>query len=188
MGSEIERLRRVSDQLCTGHAALRDRYRRLALFLDMAILFLSIWLVALAFVDPALNVELTPFGWNSTIWIGVLSIITFALTVTQILTDWKAKANSHDRSLDMFSRVKQESRIASENPFDAEAARRVLALNETAVTGSVPIPERHFLRTKRMHLTKVEISKSLDKKPGASIWLLRLKLWLRDNIGREPPK
>ena len=31
---ELQRIRRVSDMLCTAHAGLRDRYSRLALFLD----------------------------------------------------------------------------------------------------------------------------------------------------------
>ena len=59
---ELERIRTVSDMLCTAHAGLRDRYARRALWLDLAILGLSTWLVALVFVEPRINLSLTPFG------------------------------------------------------------------------------------------------------------------------------
>ena len=56
---ELQRIRRVSDMLCTAHAGLRDRYSGLALFLDLAVLGLSTWLVALAFVEPRIGVSLS---------------------------------------------------------------------------------------------------------------------------------
>ncbi len=46
---ELERIRRVSDMLVTGHANLRDRYSRRATFLDLAVLALSTWLTAVSF-------------------------------------------------------------------------------------------------------------------------------------------
>jgi hypothetical protein len=57
---ELTRVRRVADMLCTGHAILRDRFARQALTVDVAVLGLSTWIVALAFVDPAINARLTP--------------------------------------------------------------------------------------------------------------------------------
>ncbi|MEA3099919.1 MAG: hypothetical protein QOF74_4159, partial [Caballeronia mineralivorans] len=56
--------------LCTAHAGLRDRYTRRALILDLSIMGTSTWLVALAFVEPRLNVSLTPFHLDSQIWVG----------------------------------------------------------------------------------------------------------------------
>jgi hypothetical protein len=78
---EIDRIRRVADMLCTGHAILRDRFARYALFLDLSILGLSLWLVALAFVAPQIEVDLTPFHLRKEIWIGLLSIGTFFLSL-----------------------------------------------------------------------------------------------------------
>lgn len=45
----------------------------------------------------------------------------------------------------------------------------------------IQIPENDFLRLKRKHLIKVEISRQLDTAPGTSIFLLSLRLWFRDN-------
>ena len=71
---ELERVRRVSDQLCSAHAGLRDKYGQRALILDLVVLTLSTWLVAIAFVDPLLNLTLTPFGWDARLWSGALAI------------------------------------------------------------------------------------------------------------------
>src|SRR3979409_723189 len=86
---ELQRIRRVSDMLCTAHAGLRDRFSRLALFLDLSLLGLSTWLVALAFVEPRIGVSLTPFGMDTQIWGGLLATFTFFLTIVQLKTDWK---------------------------------------------------------------------------------------------------
>lgn len=93
--NELTRLCRVSDMLCTGHAALRDRYAKLAFALDLLTLGVSTWLVALAFVEPTLNVTLTPFGWNSQVWVGTLGTGVFFLTLIQIKTDWKGRSDAH---------------------------------------------------------------------------------------------
>jgi hypothetical protein len=106
---ELGRIRQVSDTLCTGHAGLRDRFARRALVLDVSILALSTWLVALAFVEPRLNVSLTPFGLDSQIWVGLLAVGTFFLTIIQIKTDWKGQSDAHKRTLDIYAEVKREA-------------------------------------------------------------------------------
>src|SRR5260370_42077564 len=76
---ELGRIRSVSDMLCTGHAGLRDHYKRMALALDLSILALSTWLAALAFVAPNINLSLTPFGLDSQLWVGFLSVAVLFL-------------------------------------------------------------------------------------------------------------
>lgn len=95
--------------LCTGHAELRDRYARRALVLDLVTLALSTWIVALAFVEPRIGRRFTPLGWNGTIWLGLLSVGTFFLTILQIKTDWKSRSDAHKRSLDLYAEVKREA-------------------------------------------------------------------------------
>ncbi|WP_119300313.1 hypothetical protein [Dongia deserti] len=182
MKDEIERIKRVADTLCTGHAGLRDRYARRALLLDIAILALSAWLTALAFIDPHLNITLTPFGLDPQLWTGVVAFVTFLLSIVQLKTDWKARSDSHRRSLDVYAEVKREAGYLLASWSDDEAAcRRVLARYDMASAVAVAIPESEFLRQKSRHKLKVEVSKYIDDHPGASIWLTRIKLWLRDN-------
>lgn len=183
MRSEIERVRRVSDTLCSGHASLRDKFRTRALLLDLAILALSAWLVALAFVDAEIGAMLTPFGLGSPLWVGLLAVGTFVLTLVQLKTDWKGLSDAHKRSCEAYAEVKREAGyLLSEGALDDSAARKVLARYDMASAVGVALPEREFLTQKQRHKIKVEISKHLDTHPAASIFITRCRLWWRDNM------
>ena len=92
--AEIERIRRVSDMLVTGHANLRDRYSRWATLLDLAVMALSTWLTAVVFIEPRLNVKLTPFGIDPQLWVGLLGVFTFFLSIVQLRVDWKGRSDA----------------------------------------------------------------------------------------------
>jgi len=188
MLEEIERIRRVSDMLCTGHAALRDRYAHRALLLDLAILGLSAWLVALAFVEPRINYKLTPFNLDPQLWMGLLAVFTFCLTIFQLKTDWKARSDSHKRSLQLYAEVKREAGyVLSMNDHDEHACRRVQARYDMASASGIEIPEKQFIVQKRRHKMKIQMSKHLDTNPSASIWLTRIRYWFQDNFGYGGP-
>lgn len=177
MKNELTRICRVSDMLCTGHAILRDRYAHSALLLDLLILGASTWLVALAFVEPRLNIAMTPFGWDSQIWVGILGTAVFFLTLVQIKTDWKGRSDAHKRTLDVYAEVKREAGyLLSTNDYHRDACQRVFSRYDMAASVGVPIPERQFLKQKQRHLMKVELSKALDHHPGAPLLWLRLRL------------
>lgn len=182
--TELERIRRVADQTCSGHACLRDEFRCKALSLDVAMLALGSWLVALTFVDPLISHKLTPFGISPPIWIGVLGVINFFLGVLQLRVDWKAKSDAHARSHSLHADLKRELNIVlAREPLlisDAEYAR-VRAQEAMTSNSALPIPDSDFLRLKRRHKLKVAVSKHLDDHPGALIIFTKLKLLLRDN-------
>ncbi|SUS03283.1 conserved hypothetical protein [uncultured Defluviicoccus sp.] len=183
MRDEMERVRRVADSLCTGHAALRDRYASRALILDVSILGTSTWLVALSFVDPQLSDWLTPLDWDSRIWIGVLGVVTFFATIFQLKTDWKARADGHKRTLEVYAEVKREAGyILAAGEFDDDACKRVLARYDLASAVGLAIPEKEFLRQKQRHKLKVALSKHLDTHPSASLLLTRIRFWIKDNF------
>jgi hypothetical protein len=183
MHDELDRIRRVSDMLCTGHAALRDRYARFALVLDLLTLGVSTWLVALSFVEPRLNVALTPFGWDSQIWVGTLGTGVFFLTLLQIKTDWKGRSDAHKRTLELYAEVKREAGyLMSAGEYDRAACQRVFSSYDLASAVGISISEADFLRQKQRHLVKISLSKALDERPAASLLLLRMRLWLRDTL------
>lgn len=183
MKDELSRICRVADMLCTGHAALRDRYAKFALALDLLTLGVSTWLVALAFIEPKLNLALTPFGWNSQIWVGVLSTGVFFLTLIQIKTDWKGRSDAHKRTLHVYTEVKREaSYILSAGEYDRDVCQRVFSRYDMAASVGVPIPESEFLRQKQRHLMKIVLSKTLDNRPATSLMWLRMRLWARDTF------
>jgi hypothetical protein len=184
---ELKRIRRVSDMLCTAHAGLRDRYSRFALLLDLSVLGLSTWLVALAFVEPRIGVSLSPFGMDSQIWGGLLATFTFFLTIVQLKTNWKGRSDAHRRALDLYAEVKREAGyVLASGTFDDAAVRRVLARYDIASAVGIAVPERDFLPQKKRHLVKVELSKRLDTLPASSLILARLRLWWLNSIrGRK---
>ncbi|MBA3572743.1 MAG: hypothetical protein H0W34_12420 [Pyrinomonadaceae bacterium] len=188
MREELERIRRVSDSLCTGHANLRDRFARRAVTLDLLVLGLSTWLVALAFVEPRINVRLTPFGLDGQVWGGMLAVATFFLTVVQLKTDWKGRADAHKRTLHVYAEVKREAGyLLAAGNLDEAACRRVLARYDMASAVGIGMPESEFLSMKRGHTVKVALSKHLDTHPSASLVLTRLRFWFRDNFPKSGP-
>lgn len=184
---EIERIRRVSDMMCTGHAGLRDRYGRWALAIDLAILGLSTWLVALAFVRPRINLSLTPFSLDPQIWGGLLATLTFFLAVVQMKVDWKGRSDAHKHSLAIYADVHRQAGYMlalGGGDLNEQECRRLLERYDLAGAVGIGIPEAEFLPQKRRHQTKIAISKHLDTHPAASICLTRLRFWFRDNLGR----
>jgi hypothetical protein len=184
---ELERVKRVSDMLATGHAHLKERYDRRALALDIAIIALSLWLTAIAFVDPRLGIKLTPFGIDPQLWVGVLGVFTFLLSIVQLRVDWKRQSDAHRRTCDLYSEVKRECGylLASDTEVKEEDCRRVLARYGIATDVGTAMPEGEFLRQKRRHVQKIAISRHLDGHPGSSIFLLKFRMWLRDNLTRS---
>lgn len=181
--AELERIRRVADQLCTGHARLRDQFSRLATALDLLILGASTWLVALAFVEPGVAVALTPSDVDSRIWMGLLAVVTFFLTLVQLKTDWKGRADAHRRTFDIYAEVKREAGyILAGGEIDGEPSRRVLARYDLASAVGIALPERQFLKQKRRHLIKIALSRHLDTHPSAYLPLTRLRFWVKDNL------
>ena len=173
--------------LVTGHANLRDRYSLRATFLDLAVMALSTWLTAVVFIEPRINVKLTPLSIDPQLWVGFLGIFTFFLSIVQLRVDWKGRSDAHKRSFDLYSEVKRECGylLASQKPLTADSCQRVLARYDLATEVGTHIPEKEFLAQKRNHLQKIEVSKFLDKHPSASILLLRLRFWWRDNRFRR---
>jgi hypothetical protein len=185
---ELGRIRSVSDMLCTGHAGLRDRYKRMALALDLSLVALSTWLSALAFVAPNINLSLTPFGLDSQLWTGLLSIATLFLAIVQLRTDWKGRCDAHRRTLDSYAEVKREAGyVLATGEFEEQACRRVLARYDLASAVGVELPERDFLKQKRRHKMKIALSRHLDTHPAASLLLTRFRFWIRDNFHETRP-
>jgi hypothetical protein len=183
---ELERVRRVSDMLTTGHSALTERFNRRAVLLDISILGISLWLTAIVFVEPHLNVRLTPFKMDPQLWVGLLGVFCFFLSIVQLRVDWKGRSDAHKRTCNLYAEVKRECGylLASEEQITEEKSRRVLARYDMATDVGVSLPEKEFLRQKKRHLQKIAISKHLDTHPGASLILIRLKMWWSDNMSR----
>jgi hypothetical protein len=184
---EIDRVLRVSDMLVTANANLREKYARRAFFLDLAILAISVWLTAVVFVEPRLNVKLTPFHLDPPLWVGLLGIFVFFLSIVQLRVDWKGQSDAHKRSFDLYVEVKNECRylMSSDGILTRDGCQRALTMFDLAGDVGRQIPEKEFLKQKRKHLQKVAMSRYLDTHPWASLFLLKLRMWWKSNAGQR---
>lgn len=181
---ELEKVRRIADMLCTAHAVERATYRRWAAVVDILLMVISVYIVAMAFVDPALVPKLIPDQWNLVLWIGMLSIGTFILSMLQIMVNWKARADAHHRSFCMYAEAKSKciELLNANGAISREAYNSVRTRYDMATDIGIHIEDARFRKLKQKHLLKVEISKILDKRPAAWVWYLRVCLWWRDTF------
>jgi hypothetical protein len=101
----------------------------------------------------------------------------------QLRTNWKGTSEAHERTLGLFAEVKQQARlIQAEGATDELAIKTTLENYNLACKIGIDIPESEFLGHKRAHLLKRAISNHIDDHPAASVILLRIRFWFRDNI------
>jgi hypothetical protein len=134
----------------------------------------------MVFVQPHIAVAFSPKQVPSDIWIGLLSLLVFALSLVQLHVNWKGKAQAYQQAAATLSAFVKELRplasAISEQQADAALARYT-ALSD----GLEPIPESLFLALKKKHRIKLELSKLLDDHPGANLLMWRISIALRDN-------
>jgi hypothetical protein len=181
VASEFERQRRVLDQMITAHGTLRDRLARLGLAQDVLVLVLSTGLAASALLDPVLwpRFWLTPEGGR--IVLGIVSTLVFASTVVDLRVRWKERAGAHGLAAQALSELKATARLI--DPAAAPDAAREWTAEVAQVLKTTPaLSESQFLRLKSRHLRKVALSELIDKHPGASPTLLRIRLVVAHSI------
>jgi hypothetical protein len=115
----------------------------------------------------------------------VLALTTFFLSVVQFKSDWKNKAHDHEVSASEYGSVKHDCRMVTSGSRAATGPelQRIRALYDAVTEKGTDIPEAAFAKGKARHVRKVYISKYLDSHPGAHVWLVRIKLFSRDNLG-----
>lgn len=184
IGDEIKSIGRKADQACSIHAHLRDHYETKARLLDYGLIACSTYLLGLSFVEPVTGFQLS-LGADPKALIAVLSLFTFFLSVVQFKNDWKIKAQEHADAFSEHAAVKSDCRAVTTGTRAAtgpELQRIRDRYNLIAEIGT-HIPEKRFVKGKARHLRKVYLSRYLDSHPGALVWLVAAKLFLRDNFG-----
>lgn len=177
---ELARAVRVADQLCSSYCTLRDRLASRAQFLDVTILLFSVWLSAMTFAGKETISRLTPLGLPDDLWLPILSVTIFGLSLIQLQVNWKGRAQLYQQSsASMTAFVKEARAVISERR--AESVRPMLDRYQIATDANHPIPESEFLKLKKKHLLKVAFSKHLDKNPGASWPVWRIAIFISSN-------
>jgi hypothetical protein len=184
--NEIDRMFRVSDLLVTAHSTLRDRYAFRQRATDIILLAGGALVAAFTFLDPAVARILLPSALPVPAIVGLAGIGIFVASLVQMKMDWNGRSALHRRAAEAYLSIKHElgrARCSSEEGARyVEAFTRIRDHYEGIGAASIPVPDRLFPRLEQIHRLKVEVSKALDQRPGASILLLRWKFWWRDTI------
>ena len=168
----LARQRRVVDMMLTMHSVLRDRYQCRAAVFDVAVLVLSTFICGVTFASDAVLMKLGLPPGTGTFSVGLAGIALFALSVVSMQVGWKEQSGAHDRACQVLARLKGQLRGA-EVPIEAE--RFAAELSDL-----VPIPDGQFIKLKARHARKVGLSKALGRFPASPLWVIRLRLALRD--------
>ena len=168
--------------LVTGHADLRDRYQRWSPLLDLAVSCSFFTANSSCLRQTEITLKLTPYEWIPRIGSGCFGFVPSSCRsydscglrrVDQtLISDHSTCTPRSERE----SGVSQPRKLAH-----AENCQRVLSRYDLATEVGIVLPEKQFLVQKRNHLRKIELSRQLDKHPSASLLLLKIRLWLRDN-------
>lgn len=179
--TQLNRIRRVSDMMITAHACRKERLQLLSLISDLGLFTCSVLLCSVAFADQTTFRGI--LGPNFPLLIGLFSILVFVFSFASYALDWKVLAERHSSALKAYADLKFEcTKILDAIERTSEAdIERFLSKYQTLTASLISIPESAFNTYKRKHRAKIFISTYLDAHPGASIWLLKIKLWLRDN-------
>lgn len=176
---ELSRKFRVLDQTLSMHAALRDRYGRRSLFVDLLLLAASVVFCASAFAGSDTLSRFGPTPEQVRYLLRVSSILAFMLSLVSLRADWKGKSARHSGAAEKMSRAVASFRKfqGSDETWQPECAAELDAVYWEAMNNSVPIPESAFVKLKARHLRKVEISKMLASNPGCPVFVVRLILF-----------
>ncbi|HCY76731.1 MAG TPA: hypothetical protein DHV28_12495 [Ignavibacteriales bacterium] len=177
---EIIRQKNILNMMITMHSELRDRYIFRSKFADIILFSSAAILNALVFVDYNF---LQKFGLDkeyTQLLIGMFSIVIFIISVITLIVSWKEKSESHDKAVNLLSKLLNDCRYILESDDDDKKKRIPIffdqhkQVNETIVK----IPSKKFNSLKSLHLKKIELSKLVSTHPDTPLLLLRIKQFL----------
>lgn len=176
---ENERQYRVTDQMITMHAALRDRYRRRALLISTVLLAGSVCLNGLVFAGDSLFRQ---FGLNVNFardGIAFISILLLAASIVESRVDWGGRSRLHEDAVQKLSQLKAKYRTQHSNPETDDASLDTLSQDYAQTMPQLtPIPEKYHNILKALHKFKRLESAAIDRHPTAPVFLIRLCLRL----------
>lgn len=180
--ADFERQIKVIAMMLTAHSVLRDKYLGLSAFFENFLLVAAAILNAFVFIDAPYITKISHIGEEyQKLFIGIASIIVFAISIVLLQVKWKEKAENHRRATDTLFNLLQQSRLINSMPDgilkenDMEQFEKKYAIR---LEGLVKIPDRKFNKLKLLHYKKRELSKLIEKYPGSLLFILKIKLFV----------
>lgn len=163
---EIERQRRVVDQMSTMHSLMRDRARLQGVLLICVVLVASVAATAFAFAGGSEIVSILGIKAQRSTWLGWLAVIIFSITLIDLVLDRRGAAGRHGDAVRRLSSLKADYRTTPLPAVAVEERNRLTERYLSVMDALPPLPERQFNRLKAKHLEKVEISRYLSNHPS----------------------
>ncbi len=174
---ETARQYRLTKQMASMHAALRDRYRRLEVLSGSALIVVSVLFTVTAFSGGELFslFDLSVQQGRSVLAGGSVVAFTFSLIV--LLFDWPGKKARHGEACRRWAGLASEYRTRrdQEKGWDAVSRNQLAALYREVGSSTPAIPEDLFARLKARHLRKVALSRIREEYLWTPEWILRLR-------------
>lgn len=184
--AEINRQFRVLRQTLDVHSFIRDRCVLWARLIQAALLLCSVVLCATTFASDDLYrwLGLEPADGRNTQ--GVVSVVTFAVTVLLLCVDLQGRAARENAAVERWSWVLKEFRQVQPEQgqeWPIVHRQRLHDAYWAADRESIKIPGSTFVRYKAKHLRKVEVSMLSGRYPGCPHTILGLVVLVRDIVG-----
>lgn len=180
---EFKRKKRVSDMLITAHSILGERYRRVSVGFDIALMLISFFILVASLLEVAAPGFVKDQLGDWTVYaIPVCAALIFVLSVIEWRISWKQKSEAHFSSARTYTSFKAEITALLSKGFDEGDLEAVKVEDRYDKLGQtcVQIPHDKFVKLKRAHLRKVALSKLLDDQPFANLTILRIRLAMKD--------
>lgn len=178
---QLTLLYRTMDMLLTIYEKLGGRYRFFAGILDLLLLLASITLCLTTFVDLKILQYLLITPEKKGVILSISALLTFVLSVTSLMIDWKKKVSSFSQAAETLRKLKSDCRekIKRNNPEELSANY----IGFSSIINNLPqISERDFQRLKAYHKRQTELNKMIELYPGSSIGLLRVLVSFKANL------
>lgn len=182
---EIVDVCRIVDMMLSMHSRLRHEFIRLATTFDVVRLLGAAILVSTSFSDSVVWASIGLAGLDTVRIARVVSTVLLVMGIASLRLNWASKAGAHEKASQSLAKLKSQVRLLQHGTVEKPDATKKEELHDiqTVLAELPPIPPHKFHRLKAHHLRKIAVSKLLDKFPGAPVWLLRLRLFLRDVFG-----
>lgn len=183
---DLNRLLRLVDQQISAHNNMANSITFKQKTKDIIIFAFSILLAAFSFVDPKILSIFFTSDIHARLALGTASLAIFFLSSLGLFLGWTRRAVEHESTSTELFEAKQILReLVRRSAPTQEQIDTIKRRYELINTKAPKLKDNQFLAAKAKHLRKVRLSKTLDKKPHASIKCLRIKFWLHDNLSAK---
>ena len=185
--AQFERLKRLTNQQATLHAALRDHYSFWNLALASGGFVSSVALLSFVLVSDEFILRTTGISPDAFRWLmAILAILNVAITSVALVWRPEVQAAAHAQAVRHYALAKHAIHHLESSDRDLSLDELEKLTNAYLDDRDLPhVPEHRFLELKRWHLIKLDLSKEIDKNPHDPLWLIRLRVWWRHQKSRN---